>query len=68
MNFLVFNTEKYPFNNVNVRKALSLAISRESATSFNEKQSPALGLIADGENNYIKDGDRVSAQLTFNSA
>ena len=70
MNLLIFNTEKYPFNNVNLRKALSLAISREEITSqlLTKSKRPALGLIADGENNYIKDGDRVSAQLTFNSA
>lgn len=70
MNLLVFNTRKHPFNNKNLRKALSFAISRKNISNhlFTKSKLPALGLISEGENNYIKDGDYVSAQLLFNSA
>ncbi|MCB1109604.1 MAG: peptide ABC transporter substrate-binding protein [Chlamydiia bacterium] len=70
MNLLVFNTQKYPFNNKNLRKALSYVISREFIAEhiLTRSKPPALGLIPNGNNNYIKDGDRISAQLLFNSA
>ena len=70
MNLLVFNTGKHPFNNKNLRKALAFAISRRNISKqlFTKSKLPALGLIAEGKNNYIKDGDYVSAQLLFNSA
>lgn len=70
MNLLVFNTKKYPFNNKNLRKALSYVISRETVSSHMlvKSKPPAMGLIASGKNNYIRDGDRVTAQLLLNSA
>jgi len=70
MDLLVFNTGKYPFNNKYLRKALSVAISRRHISDhlFMRSKLPALGLIKEGKNNYINDGDRVSAQLLFNSA
>ena len=70
MNWLVFNTEKYPFNNVNLRRALSCAISRQEIVNqlTDEGKSPALGIFREGKNDYIPDGNRLAALLYFKTA
>ena len=62
--FLAFNVHRFPFNNINIRKALSTAINRrsliEQITQLNEE--PALGavppILKKGRKvNWIHDGD-----------
>jgi oligopeptide transport system substrate-binding protein len=45
--FYVFNTKEFPFTNVNIRRALSLAINRAAITSnvTQLRQQPAMSLI-----------------------
>ncbi|MYL35131.1 peptide ABC transporter substrate-binding protein [Pontibacillus yanchengensis] len=52
-----FNTEKKPFNNAKVRKALSMAINREDLVEFVAQggQQPAYGVVPEGINDV--DGD-----------
>ncbi|KGX85602.1 peptide ABC transporter substrate-binding protein [Pontibacillus litoralis] len=52
-----FNTEKKPFNNAKVRKALSMAIDREQLVEFVAQggQTPAYGVVPGGINDV--DGD-----------
>ncbi|MGC2595155.1 MAG: peptide ABC transporter substrate-binding protein [Rhabdochlamydiaceae bacterium] len=47
LKMLLFNTEKVPFNNANIRKALSIAIDRQSIIDniVQLNNVPALGLI-----------------------
>ncbi|MCB1107042.1 MAG: peptide ABC transporter substrate-binding protein [Chlamydiia bacterium] len=70
INWLVLNTKRFPFNNKNLRKALSYAISRRDITKYllTGSKHPAMRLIRQGENHYFQDGDLENAQLLFNSA
>lgn len=70
MNWLVFNTEMYPFNNVNLRRALSCAISRQEIVNqlAEGSKSPALGIFREGKNYYIPDGNRLAALMYFKAA
>jgi oligopeptide transport system substrate-binding protein len=45
--YYVFNTQAFPFTNVNIRKAFSLAINRQSIVTnvMQMGQTPAMGLI-----------------------
>ncbi len=57
--WLAFNTNKYPFNNVNIRKAFSLAINRDDIVSYilQGGQRPALGIVSSAtwSDNIIKE-------------
>jgi oligopeptide transport system substrate-binding protein len=81
--FYRFNTKKAPFNDVRVRKALSLAINREQITRFVTKggQKPALAMVPYGLSdvtakrlfrraggNFFKDGDLVQAKKLLAAA
>lgn len=69
--YYIFNTQAFPFQNVNMRKAFSLAINREAivANITQMEQSPAMGLIPPTmwqENlPYFKDGDTQEAKRLF---
>ncbi len=69
--FFRLNVEKFPFNNVNIRKAFALAINRKDLVEHVTKggYSPALcfvpetmGIKADP---YFPDGDEAQAQALF---
>ncbi len=68
--YYIFNTQKAPFNNVNFRKAFSLAINRTSiiANITQSKQAPATGLIPPtiwAIEPHFKDNDVEEARRLF---
>lgn len=68
--YYVFNTKKFPFNNVNIRRAFSLAIDRQSiVTNVTQMgQTPAMGIIPPSmwrSLPYFKDNDVAEAQRLF---
>jgi oligopeptide transport system substrate-binding protein len=69
--YYVFNCQQFPFQNVHMRKALSLAIHRMAIVSnvTQSGQTPAMGLIPPTiwkeAVPYFKDGDSVEAKRLF---
>ncbi len=69
-----FNTERFPFNNVKIRKAFSYAINRKDIIEnfLPDRHSIATGIIPPSlslqETPYFKDGDVEMARELFNSA
>lgn len=69
--FYVFNTKEFPFNNVNIRKAFSLAINRQSivVNVTQTGQIPATGLVPPTmwktRLPYFQDNDLAEAQKLF---
>ncbi len=55
-NYLSFNTEKPPFNNKNLREALSLVINRNSFTKYvsARDEKPLYDIVPYGINNYTQ--------------
>ncbi len=72
--FYIFNTQRYPLNNVNLRKALTLAINRKEIVENITKghQLPALALVPPElmprEQSYFEDGDILEARSLFAQA
>lgn len=72
--WLRFNTQKAPFNNVNMRKAFNLAIDRKAIVEHvtQGNQLPAKGIIPPsfgaGEQQYYKDHDILAAQKYYMTA
>lgn len=73
--FLSFNTEKFPFNNTNLRKAFSLAIDRqkivENITQLNEKIASRCipPIFLDNQNkSLIANNDLNLAKIHFEKA
>src|SRR5450830_1189951 len=79
----MFNTTKKPFNDVRVRKALTLAINRHQITTSITKggQVPALGMVSNGipdalpgsdfrtvGGSYLKDNDIATAKALLAQA
>lgn len=71
--FCAFNLEKYPFNNLNIRKAFSLALNRKEIVKniliYDEK--PAYGIIppfmkGEQSNSSMEEDDTALAQQYFN--
>jgi len=71
VSWLVFNTERLPFNNVNVRKSFAYAINRKEITDhiFEFGERPALGLFNGAltlqEEPYFDDGNVEKAREYF---
>ncbi len=69
--FYVFNTKEFPFNNVNIRKAFSLAINRQAIVDnvTHVRQMPAMSLIPPtiwkDAKGYFKDNDLEEAKRLF---
>ncbi|MBS0628801.1 MAG: peptide ABC transporter substrate-binding protein [Verrucomicrobia bacterium] len=71
--FCAFNVDRYPFNNVNIRKAFCYAMNREqivrNITQLSEQ--PALGIIPPllkrrgNRSNFFKDADIETARSLF---
>lgn len=72
--FYIFNTQRYPLNNVNLRKALTLAINRKEIVENITKghQLPALAIVPPelmpDEQSYFDDGDILEARALFDLA
>ncbi len=72
--FLRVNTEKFPLNSINLRKALAVAIDRESLLGniTYGSQIPATSLVPPGislqKEPYFNDGDLVQARELFDAA
>lgn len=72
--WLFFNTEKYPVNNINLRKALAYAIDRKKILTelfHEERTGPALGLIPrilkkERWHPWFEDNDTKKAQKYLN--
>ena len=71
--FYTFNTKKFPFNNVHIRRAFALAMNREEiVTNVTEMdQMPATALIpglvwGEKSSSYFKDNDATEARRSFN--
>lgn len=68
------NTESYPFNNKNLRKALAYAINRGQIAEhvLQMGEQPAMGILADGFNfgngPYFEDGNLIKARQYFELA
>lgn len=70
--WLEFNTQKFPFNNVNIRKALGYAIDRQSIADniMHTERAPSLALIPqilkkEKWHPYYKDNDQKKALELF---
>jgi oligopeptide transport system substrate-binding protein len=69
--YYVFNTKEFPFTNVNLRKAFSLAINRQSIIDnvTQMKQKPAMGMVPPmmwkDPHPYFKDHDVQEARRLF---
>lgn len=69
--FYAFNTKKFPFNNTNIRKALSYAINRQEIVThiLQGQDTIALGLLPTRiklhQEPYFKDGDEQKAKELF---
>ncbi len=72
--FYSFNTQKYPLNNVNLRKALTLAINRKELIEHVTQgfEVPALALLPSKmhgiHKNYFLDGDIQRANVYLDKA
>jgi oligopeptide transport system substrate-binding protein len=72
LKMLLFNTEKIPFNNANIRKALSIAIDRQSIIDniVQLNNNPAFGLIPPVQKQQwyplFHDRDLAQARKLFN--
>lgn len=71
-NWLEFNTEKFPFNNPHIRKALALAIDRKSIVEnlFHNEYETALSQIPkiqkkDLWHPFFRDNDREASKMLF---
>ncbi|MBI3211095.1 MAG: peptide ABC transporter substrate-binding protein [Simkania negevensis] len=68
LSWLFVNTEKYPYNNKNMRKALAYAINRKEITQhiLQQGERPATsilgGFLALTKNPYFPDGDQNKAK------
>lgn len=67
--YYLFNVEKEPFNNKNIRKAFTLAVNRDEITNRIIKggETPAKSIVppavwAENEEGYYKDGDVEKAR------
>lgn len=69
--YYIFNTKAFPFTNVNIRKAFSLAINRQAIVSNVTQmgQTPAMSLIPPtmwrDSSPYFKDNDLIEAKRLF---
>lgn len=73
--YYVFNVERFPFNNVLLRKAFALAIDRQSIIDhiLQADQIAATSLVPplfhpDFQQTYFHDGDRENAKKLFDQA
>ncbi len=73
--FLYFNTQEYPFNNVHVRRALTLAINRQAIIDdvLHNEDRPGLGYVPYAQklehwHPFFQDGDVIGAREHFKLA
>ncbi len=69
--YYIFNTKAFPFTNVNIRRAFTLAINREAIVKNVTQmgQTPAMSLVPPtiwkDDNHYFQDHDIAEAQRFF---
>jgi oligopeptide transport system substrate-binding protein len=69
--YYVFNTQKFPFNNIHIRRAFALAIKRQEiiANITQSEQIPAMSLVPPSlwnkNKQYFSDGDLKEAKREF---
>nr|MDJ0652448.1 peptide ABC transporter substrate-binding protein [Simkaniaceae bacterium] len=74
LNWLLLNTEKFPFNNKNFRKAVSYAINRQSLVDhiFQLDEKPAMGILNGDlsvtDTPYFEDGNVELAKKHLDQA